>query len=286
MDKEVNQLILSALEKQSEPIDRRELMIESGVLETEEFNNALSYLERKGKIIIRRKKVSLPYLFGCETATIVRLSKGFAFAQPENPELEDIFVHSSVLKGALPGDLVMLKNITPGEKGFSGEVDKILEPGARIITGTVERPQSKFGKAYVIPDTDYNYHLQIVKGGELKSKIGDKVKASVYYDQKEKRVYARVIKVYGKGSSAKICSDAIIDSYGIPVKFPVPVKHEAALAAGAPITEEEMAKRLDLTNEPIFTIDGADAKDLDDAISVKKTEKGWELGVHIADVSK
>ena len=136
-----------------------------------------------------------------------------------------------------------------------------------------------------MPDSDYSFHLQIPRGGSLKSKPGDKVKASVYYDQKEKRIYARVIKVYGKAESAKICSDAIIESYGIPVKFPVPVKHEAALAAAMPITDEEVSRRLDLTSEPIFTIDGADAKDLDDAISVKKLENGWELGVHIADVS-
>ena len=141
------------------------------------------------------------------------------------------------------------------------------------------------GKTYIMPDGDYSFSLRIPQGGSLKSKPGDKVKASVYYDQKERRIYARVIKVYGRADSAKICSDAIIDSYGIPTKFPVPVRHEAALRAGAGITEQELAGRLDLTDEPIFTIDGADAKDLDDAISVKKLAKGWELGVHIADVS-
>ena len=286
MDIEVNNMILSALERQSEPIDRRDLQIESDVLETEEFNNALSYLERKGRIIINRKKVGLPSVMGCTAAKILRVSRGFAFAQPLESELPDIFITASSLKGALPGDLVMLKNITVGGKGFSGEVAKILEPGSRVISGTIEKPKSKFGRSYIIPDADFNYHLRIVQGGELKSKIGDKVKAAVYYEPKEKRFYARVIKVYGKGNSAKICADAIIDSYGIPVKFPVPVKHEAAIAAGQPITEVEMSKRLDLTAEPIFTIDGADAKDLDDAISVKKLDDGgWELGVHIADVS-
>ena len=107
----------------------------------------------------------------------------------------------------------------------------------------------------------------------------------IEYDQKERLIKARVIHIYGRADSAKICSDAIIDANGIPSKFSVPVKHEAALKAAEPITDEEIAKRLDLRDEPIFTIDGADAKDLDDAISVKKLEKGWELGVHIADVS-
>ena len=285
MNTEVNEMVLAALKAQSEPIERRDLQILSEVLEIEEFNNALSYLEKRGKIVINRKKVGLPENMGYLPATIVRQSRGFSFATPEVEDMEDIFIHEKALKGAMPGDLVMLKNITAGAKGFSADVDKILEKGTRIITGTVERQLNKAGRAYIMPDNGFSFHLRIVKGGELKSKEGDKVKAALYYDTKDKRVYARVIKIYGKGSSAKVCADAIIDSYGIPVKFPVPVKHEAAMRAAQPITEQELEKRLDLTEEPIFTIDGADAKDLDDAISVKKLEKGWELGVHIADVS-
>ena len=285
MNNEVNELILKALGEQSEPVERRDLLIFSGVLEIEEFNNALSYLEGIGKIIVDRKKVGLPETMGRLTAVIVRQGRGFLFAQPDRDDIEDIFIHEKYTKGAVPGDKVMLKNITAGAKGFSAEVDKIIEKGSRIITGTVERPKIKAGRAYIMPDSMYSHHLRIVKGGELKSKEGDKVKAAVFYDQKEKRVYARVIKIYGKGDSARVCADAIIDSYGIPVRFPVPVKHEAAIAAARPVTGAELEGRLDLTDESIFTIDGADAKDLDDAISVKKLEKGWELGVHIADVS-
>ncbi len=285
MNKEVNESVLSVLSGLDEPVERRQLHILCGAPETEEFNNALSYLEQKGKIIINRKKVGLPSTMGYLAARIVRQARGYSFAEPIDGSTEDLFVRAASSKGAMPGDLVMLKNIEAGEKGLSAQVDKILEKGTRIITGTIEKPESKFGRSYIIPDSFFANHLRIVQGGELKSKAGDKVKATIYYDQKEKRVYARVIKVYGRGNSAKICADAIIDSYGIPVKFPVPVKHEAAKKAAEPITEEEVSRRLDLTDEPILTIDGADAKDLDDAISVKKLENGWELGVHIADVS-
>lgn len=285
MNQEVNEMILKALKEQGEPVERRDLLIFSGVLEIEEFNNAVSYLEKRGQIIINRKKVGLPETMGYLPATIVRHGRGFSFAKPDSEAIEDVFIHEKYLKGAMPGDTVMLKNITAGAKGFSGEVDKILEKGTRIVTGTVERSKLKAGRAYIMPDSLYSCHLRIVKGGELKSRDGDKVKAALYYDQKEKRVYARVIKIYGRGDSAKVCADAIIDDYGIPVRFPVPVKHEAAMKAAQPITQAELEKRLDLTDEPIFTIDGADAKDLDDAVSVKKLEKGWELGVHIADVS-
>ena len=285
MDKELNEIILSALKNQDKPIDRRDLQILCNSPETEEFNNSLSYLKTKGKIIIDRKKVGLPSVMGYLPATILRCAKSFCFAKPLEGLTEDLFIHGAASKGAMPGDVVMLKNITASEKGFSADVYEILEKGTRIITGKIDRPDSKFGKAVIVPDTGFAYSIKVVKGGELKSKVGDKVKASVYYDPNDRTVYARVIKVYGRSNSTKICSDAIIDSYGIPTKFPVTVKHEAAIKAAQPITDEEAAKRLDLTDEPIFTIDGADAKDLDDAISVKKLSDGWELGVHIADVS-
>lgn len=285
MNTEVNDIVLSVLKNQTEPIERQHLQIISGVLETEEFNNALSYLEKNGKIVINRKKVGLPEIMGYVTAIIVRQAKSFSFAEPLMPDTEDIYIHAQSTKGAIPGDTVLLKNIKKSSKGLSGEVDKILEKGSRVVTGTIERVRNNTGKAYFIADSGFAYNIKVVQGGELKSKNGDKVKASIFYDQKKKEVFARIIKVYGNGNSAKICSDAIIDSYGIPTKFPVPVKHEAAIMAAQPITEEEMSKRADFTNEPVFTIDGNDAKDLDDAICVKKLEKGWELQVHIADVS-
>ncbi len=285
MNNEDNELILETLRQKTEPVERTELMIESGVLEQEHFNNAISYLDSKGEIVvIKRKKIALPEVAGYVRATIVRSNKWFSFAHPED-DSEDIFIHTSSSKGAMPGDKVMLKNVRTEEKGPSGEVDKILEKGSRIITGVVEREKGKAGKAYVMPDSGFAFRLRIVKGGELKSKNGDKVKAAIAYDQREKRIYARVIHIYGRADSARVCADAIIDANGIPVKFSVPVKHEAALKAAEPITQEEISRRLDLRDEPIFTIDGADAKDLDDAVSVKKLESGWELGVHIADVS-
>ncbi len=287
MNKNDTELILQILGEQTEPIERKQLQLLSGIFEIEDFNSAVSYLESQGKlVIIGRKKVALPQLAGYVPATIVRQARGFAFAEPEDANLEDVFIHAASTKGSMPGDKVLLKNITMQDKGPMGEVDRILEKGSRVITGTVERNGGKTGKAYVLPDNGFSYGIEVVKGGELKSRNGDKVRAAISYNAKEKKIYARVIHIYGNASSAKICADAIIDAYGIPNKFPVVVKHEAAMKAAEPITDEEIAKRLDLRDEPIFTIDGADAKDLDDAISVKKLDNGgWELGVHIADVS-
>lgn len=286
MRQEDNEQLLTLLRDQAEPMDCRELMRQLE-WDPQRFNNAVAYLESQGEVVsvVRKKKIATAETAGYYKAVVLRQNRGFLFAKPLDASLADVFIHASSSKGAMPGDMVLLKHLTESEKGLSGEVDKILEKGTRIITGTIERERGRKGQAYIQPDTGFSYHLRIVPGGELKSKDGDKVKAAVAYHPKEKRVYARVIHIYGRANSAKICSDAIIDAAGIPTKFSVPVKHEAALKAAEPITEQELSRRLDLRNEPIFTIDGADAKDLDDAISVKKTDKGWLLGVHIADVS-
>ena len=91
--------------------------------------------------------------------------------------------------------------------------------------------------------------------------------------------------VFGSGDVARVCADAIIERCGIPTEFPPEVLREAEAVGNMAVTQENVDSRLDLRDEPIFTIDSADAKDLDDAISVHKTIDGYTLGVHIADVS-
>ena len=108
---------------------------------------------------------------------------------------------------------------------------------------------------------------------------------SLEQDYRGDWTFATVQKVFGTGRSARVCADAIIEQYGIPHVFPEEVLEQAARVGSEPIPDEEYEKRLDLRKEKIFTIDGADAKDLDDAISVKRTRAGYILGVHIADVS-
>ena len=235
MNQDDRLLITDILSQQTEPIDRMELLIATGILEIEHFNRLVSQMEAEGEIIIiKRKKVALPSVVGCLRATVVRQSKHFLFAQPEDPDHEDVFVNASSSKGAMPGDLVMLKNIRDSEKGPYGEIDKIIRKGSRIITGMVERERGKAGKAFVIPDNGFAYSLPVVRGGELKSKNGDKVKAAISFDQKEKKIVARIIHIYGRADSARVCSDAIIDANGIPSKFTVAVKHEAAVKAAEP----------------------------------------------------
>lgn len=275
-------IVLTTLQKENREISRDELFKLSGISNKASYNLAISELQEDGDIIlIKNKNVVLSEAMGYVKATILRSSRYFSFARPADGS-PDIFIPCEKMKDAIPGDVVLLQDIRQEEKGPSAGIFRIVKKGDRLITGMVERYKSKLS---VIADGGFGYSIPIVRGGELRSRDGDKVRAALMYDQHERKLYCRVLSIYGKANSAKICADAIIDRYGIPSEFSKGLRAEAKRVSEEPITAEEIAKRRDLRDEAILTIDSADAKDLDDAISVKKTENGWTLGVHIADVS-
>lgn len=275
-------IVITTLQRENREISRDELFKLSNISNKASYNLAISELQEDGDIIlIKNKNVVLSEAMGYVKATILRSSRYFSFARPADGS-PDIFIPCEKMKDAIPGDVVLLQDIRQEEKGPSGGVFRIVKKGDRLITGMVERYKSKLS---VIADGGFGYSIPIVRGGELRSRDGDKVRAALMYDQHERKLYCRVLSIYGKANSAKICADAIIDRYGIPSEFSKGLRAEAKRVSEEPITAEEIAKRRDLRDEAILTIDSADAKDLDDAISVKKTENGWTLGVHIADVS-
>lgn len=275
-------IVITTLQRENREISRDELFKLSNISDKASYNLAISELQEDGDIIlIKNKNVVLSEAMGYVKATILRSSRYFSFARPADGS-PDIFIPCEKMKDAIPGDVVLLQDIRQEEKGPSGGVFRIVKKGDRLITGMVERYKSKLS---VIADGGFGYSIPIVRGGELRSRDGDKVRAALMYDQHERKLYCRVLSIYGKANSAKICADAIIDRYGIPSEFSKGLRAEAKRVSEEPITAEEIAKRRDLRDEAILTIDSADAKDLDDAISVKKNENGWTLGVHIADVS-
>lgn len=275
-------IVLETLQKENREVSRDTLFELTKISDKTSYNLAVAELESDGDIIlIKNRNVILSEALGYVKATIMRSSRYFSFARPEDGS-PDLFIPCEKMKDAIPGDVVLLNDIHEEEKGPAAGVFKIVKKGDRLITGMVERYKSKLS---VIPDGGFGYSIPIVKGGELKSRDGDKVRAALMYDQHERKLYCRVLNIYGKANSARICADAIIDRYGIPSEFSKGLRASARRLSDQPITDEEIAKRRDLRGWAILTIDSADAKDLDDAISVKSTDNGWLLGVHIADVS-
>lgn len=218
---------------------------------------------------------------GVKRAVIVSLSKGFAFARPEDGG-EDLFIHADHLKSAFIGDTVVLNHLERSGKGLSADVEQITERASRLLTGTLVEGEEGLEFA---PDDAIRYNLSLSRKSLPHLRPHVKAQAEIQQIPGTDRLTARVIKVYGSSDSAKICADAIIDQNGIRTEFPEEVLAEAEKIRKAKITEKDRKGRLDLRGLGICTIDGPDAKDLDDAISVSRTRLGYRLGVHIADVS-
>lgn len=275
-------MIVAALKRcGGDGVPSRSLMREAGMHDKDAFYDALHSLKDKGEIQVDKDHwVKLVPRGGDIEAEIVSLSERFGFARPKLGG-EDIFVPGSGLKGAFLGDQVILTDLQKRDKGPSGRVKRIVSHQEKPMTGTLHIDELG---SHVTPDGALRYDLTVVNGLNG-AKDGDKVQIEPKTDVRGDWTQVEIKGVFGTGERARVCADAIIVRCGIPTEFPAEVMAEAEKIAQMTVTQEDIDSRLDLRDDPIFTIDSADAKDLDDAISVKKTENGYKLGVHIADVS-
>lgn len=164
-------IVLTTLQKENREISRDELFKLSGISNKASYNLAISELQEDGDIIlIKNKDVVLSEAMGYVKATILRSSRYFSFARPADGS-PDIFIPCEKMKDAIPGDVVLLQDIRQEEKGPSAGIFRIVKKGDRLITGMVERYKSKLS---VIADGGFGYSIPIVRGGELRSRDGDK----------------------------------------------------------------------------------------------------------------
>ncbi|WP_369297829.1 ribonuclease R [uncultured Neglectibacter sp.] len=276
-------LIVAALKRcGGNGVPSKSLMREAGIREKNDFYEALHKLEELGEITVDKDHwVKLVPHTGDVVATLVALSERFGFAKPKIGT-EDIFIPGAALQGAFVGDEVLLTDLRKGDKGPSARIKRILSHSTAFVTGTVHIDADG---ARVTPDGAIRYDMEISPTHLHGAKDGDKVLILPKCDGRGEWRTAEVQSVFGSGDRARVCADAIIERCGIPTEFPPEVLAEAEAVADLPVTQKDIDSRLDLRDEPVFTIDSADAKDLDDAISVRKTADGYTLGVHIADVS-
>jgi len=250
----------------------------------ENFKKALQELRSEGFIIFKKQnKIALSRKLGYRTAKITRLSRTFGFGISEETG-EEIFFPGKFMLGAMPGDRVLYKNIESySSLSSDGEVVDILEYSDSKLTGRIEFTE---GENYFVPDTMSKNHISIEKEESVKFSDGEKVLAEIAYrGSRHAEHTVRIIYAFGDSGLAKSCSDAILKLHGVNAEFPADVMKEARRIAEAGIQEYDYNNREDFRKKKIFTIDGAESKDLDDAVSVERTQKGYLLGVHIADVS-
>ena len=230
----------------------------------------------KGKYRIKPKEIFVAVM------DLTNTGSGFAVTD----ELEkDIFVPNRYLNKALHGDLVEVRIIRsrPG-RNPEGEVIRIIERAKTRFTGIVRMLQ---GFAFVDPDDPKMYKSFYVDEEDLNGATdGDKVVVEMTdWPPMAGSPFGRVVKVLGRPGDNETEIHAIIDEYNLPYEFD-PEVEMAAADLPQEISGEEIARRRDMRDRVTFTIDPTDAKDFDDALSVRKLDNGrWEIGVHIADVS-
>ncbi len=220
----------------------------------------------------------------CVACEFVKLGRSFGFAQPLDGS-EDIFIAGRFLNGALPGDIVLVRiSEHPVRAGSrEGEIVKVQQP-RRYFVGTVCRLEDRLA---LRPDGCPDVLLRIKRNDKSGVQPGEK--AAVRVVERARRYEnqrVRVVERFGPGDRAQNCARAILYSQGVPTDFPEPVLAEAARYEGAQVEESQIQGREDLRDWTIFTIDGPDTKDIDDAVSVRRRGEGYLLGVHIADVSR
>ncbi|EGQ1601146.1 ribonuclease R [Staphylococcus pseudintermedius] len=225
---------------------------------------------------------------GLVRGTLSQNKKGFAFLRPDDQEMEDIFIPPTKINRAMDGDVVLVevkKSRGDFRKGkFEGEVKAIESHSIKQVVGTFSEARH-FG--FVVPDDKrIMQDIFVPKGQELGAVEGHKVLVQItQYSDGTNSPEGQISAILGHKNDPGVDILSIIYQHGIEIEFPDDVLKEAENVPET-IQSDELKGRRDLRDELTITIDGADAKDLDDAIAVKKLDNGnTELTVSIADVS-
>ena len=271
------------------PLKREELALIFNIHPSEMpmFYNFLDELEEDGYIIKTKKgRVMSPNKMGLFVGKFVAHRKGYGFVESDEEFTQDLFIAKDDINGALHNDRVMAEIVTPAteDKRAEGKVIKIIKREVTRVVGLFQENKS-FG--FVVPDDKkFNQDIFIPKRGFNGAKNDDKVVCEItLWPQENRKPEGKIIEVLGKKGERGVEIDSIIRAHGLPEEFPKKVIDEANYVSSQDL-EDEIARRLDLRHLDIFTIDGEDAKDLDDAISIEVLpNRNYKLGVHIADVT-
>lgn len=251
------------------------------------FKSILDKLEKEYKIQKNRKnKYSIidenKYIKGTYRGN----KKGYGFVIPENEEMEDIFIPRGNNNNALNEDIVVAEIVKESEYGKrkEGKIVSIVKHEKDKVVGLFVKSKN-FG--FVIPDDKkFGGDIFISKSNFAKAKNNQKVVVKLTkYPEKNKKAEGKIIEIIGGIDEAGVDMLSLVKEYDLPYEFPQGVIEEAK-SKGNKVDKKDIPNRVDLRDKTIFTIDGEDAKDLDDAVRVYKNDDGnYMLDVHIADVS-
>lgn len=270
------------------PVDPDKLYDQLKAEDQGEFTLALEELEGTGALVISKKgKVITSQSIGLIFGQYSSSERGFGFLVPVNAQsFGDLFIPARFHMGAMHGDYVLARvnNVEKGGQRADGEVVKITKRNTQTITGVLEKSKNH---GFVIPDNkkycnDIFVGIRDLGGARDKDKVAVEI---VKYPDGRRNAEGKVIRIFGSAKTREANYQSILFGRNIQMEFP-PDTQAQAEAIPLEVSDMDTAERLDLRDDIIFTIDGPDAKDFDDAISISKKDNGnFYLGVHIADVS-
>lgn len=282
--------ILSIMKEDADkPLSVQEIQEMIGIEEADEFKalvKMLVQLEQQGKLIrSRTNRYGLPERMNHVRGKFSGHAKGFGFVIPEEDGHDDIFIPPNEVNGAMNGDIVLARvsSSSSGEKR-EGTITRIAERKTTQVVGTF---QDNRGFGFVIPDDQkLPMDIFIAKGDTLGAVEGHKVVVEITnWPEDTKSATGMVKQILGHKNDPGVDILSIIYKHGLAIEFPEEVLEHANNVPNT-VRPEDIGTRRDLREEMAITIDGADAKDLDDAIAVKNNNDGtYTLFVHISDVS-
>ena len=271
------------------PMKRRDLrvMMDVPAEDRPAFEELLQQLIDEGHVFETRKgKLASPKDLQMATGSFIGHARGFGFVTPDEGG-DDVFIPASETMGAMQKDKVLYKVLHKAEKGkkADGVIVKILERGQVRIVGTFEASNKGFGFV-VADDKKIAKDIFIPKNYTKGAVSGHKVVVEIIdYGEDRRNPEGKVVEILGHVNDPGVDILSVIRRYELAVEFPEEVYAEIE-ELGTEVEEEDKIGREDIRDWLTITIDGEDAKDLDDAVTMKKLENGnYELGVHIADVS-
>lgn len=290
MGEELKQKLLGLISEAAyNPLKKEELAMIFDIHHTEMpmFYNFLDELVESGYLILTKKgKYTSPNQMGLFVGKLVSHKKGFGFVESDEEYTQDLFIPADSLNGAMHNDRVIAEITTPAtdEKRAEGRIIKVVERAITDVVGTFQESKN-FG--FVLPDNKkFNKDIFIPKKFFNGARGNDKVVCRItQWPAEDRKPEGKIIEILGQKGDRYVEIASVIREHGLPEEFPKKVLDEAEKVA-IEIPQEEIDRRLDLRDLNIFTIDGEDAKDLDDAVSIEVLDNGnYKLGVHIADVT-
>lgn len=270
------------------PMKEKELavMLQVSKEDRDELNRIMNELLAEGKVSLTKKgkfiraKRSEDNLVG----TFISHPKGFGFVEIEGRE-EDLYIPEGFINGAFHKDTVRVALLSgKGGKRQEAQVVEVVARGMKQIVGIFDKSNKNFG--FVVADnTKISKDIFVPTERSKGAVTGHKVVCEITdYGKENRKPEGKIVEILGHVNDPGVDIMSIVRGYELPVEFSEKVLHQAENVA-KDVSEADMAGRTDLRNVQMVTIDGEDAKDLDDAVSLSKEGEFYKLGVHIADVT-